>query len=108
MGEVPLEVIGGELGCGGVPGVPGGSVGGLALVDAVALEVIGGELRCGGVPGGSVGGLALVNAVALEVVGQIAGPSEGLREGIKQKTLEVDDSDDTAVGDLNTVKRESE
>ena len=53
----------------------------------VPLEVIGGELECGGVPGGAVGGLVLVDLVALEVIGQIAGPSEGLREGIKQKTL---------------------
>ena len=49
-----------------------------------------------------------MGVVALEVIGQIAGPSEGLREGIKQKTLEVDDSDDTAVAELNTVERESE
>ena len=105
MGVVALEAIVGELGCGGVPG---GRVDGPVLVCVVAMEAIGGELGCGGVPDGSVGGLALVDAVALEVIGQIAGPSEGLREGIKQKTLEVDDSDDTAVGDLNTVKRESE
>ena len=105
MGVVALEVIGGELGCGGVPG---GVVDGLVLMGEVPWEVIGGVLGCGGVPGGGVGGLVLMDAVALEVIGQIGVPSEGLREGIKLKTLEVDDSDDTAVAELNTVERESE
>ena len=43
MGVVALEVIGGELGCGGVPN---GVVDGLVLMGEVPWEVIGGVLGC--------------------------------------------------------------